>query len=124
MSDVELRHFRKCGDAANISDLQPVAGVNMQAFRLRDARSVHKRGKRSWKPTLEGLEWLAAQGFRIDVATRRLSGESEAAMRAGFDPVDIVTEMINRVEAALVAASADPTNKVQALQPELETAAA
>jgi GGDEF domain-containing protein len=51
-------------------------------------------------------------------------GIAEAAMRAGFDPVDIVTEMINRVEAALVAASADPTNKVQALQPELETAAA
>jgi sulfatase maturation enzyme AslB (radical SAM superfamily) len=47
---------------------------------------VHEaeRGKHSWKPTIEGLEWLAENGFRIDVATRRLSGESEAAMRAGF----------------------------------------
>jgi hypothetical protein len=49
-------------------------------------QQVHEaeRGQRSWKPTLEGLEWLAENGFRIDVATRRLSGESEAAMRAGF----------------------------------------
>ena len=49
-------------------------------------QAVHEeeRGKRSWRPTLEGLEWLAANGFRIDVATRRLSGESEAEMRAGF----------------------------------------
>jgi uncharacterized Fe-S cluster-containing radical SAM superfamily protein len=49
-------------------------------------QQVHEeeRGRRSWKPTLEGLEWLAANGFRIDVATRRLSGESEAAMREGF----------------------------------------
>jgi uncharacterized Fe-S cluster-containing radical SAM superfamily protein len=49
-------------------------------------QAVHEaeRGKRSWKPTLEGLEWLAANGFRIDVATRRLSGESEAQMREGF----------------------------------------
>jgi uncharacterized Fe-S cluster-containing radical SAM superfamily protein len=43
-----------------------------------------ERGKHSWKPRIEGLEWLAENGFRIDVATRRLSGESEAAMRAGF----------------------------------------
>src|SRR5512141_2195473 len=42
--------------------------------------AVHEaeRGPRSWKPTLDGLGWLAANGFRIDVATRRLSGESEA----------------------------------------------
>ena len=49
-------------------------------------QQVHEteRGRRSWKPTIDGLEWLAANGFRIDVATRRLSGESEAEMRAGF----------------------------------------
>ena len=49
-------------------------------------QSVHEeeRGKRSWKPTIEGLQWLVAHGFRIDIATRRLSGESEAQMRAGF----------------------------------------
>ena len=49
-------------------------------------QAVHEaeRGRRSWKPTLDGLVWLAASGFRIDVASRRLSGESEAEIRAGF----------------------------------------
>jgi pyruvate-formate lyase-activating enzyme len=49
-------------------------------------QAVHEaeRGQRSWKPTLDGLGWLVANGFRVDVATRRLSGESEAEMRAGF----------------------------------------
>lgn len=49
-------------------------------------QAVHEleRGRRSWQPTLDGLKWLSANGFRVDVATRRLSGESEADMRAGF----------------------------------------
>ena len=48
--------------------------------------AVHEaeRGKRSFQPTLDGLQWLAHNGFRIDVASRRLSGESEADIRAGF----------------------------------------
>jgi pyruvate-formate lyase-activating enzyme len=48
--------------------------------------AVHEieRGRRSWRPTLDGLKWLSTNGFRLDVATRGLSGESEAAMRAGF----------------------------------------
>ena len=49
-------------------------------------QAVHEleRGRRSWQPTLDGLKWLSANGFRIDVATRRLSGESEPEMREGF----------------------------------------
>jgi hypothetical protein len=43
-----------------------------------------ERGKRSWAPTLDGLAWLAANGFGINVASRYLSGESEAAIRDGF----------------------------------------
>src|SRR5579863_6089773 len=48
--------------------------------------AVHEleRGKHSWGPTLDGLKWLAANGFRINVASRYLSGESEAALRDGF----------------------------------------
>ncbi|HTQ34387.1 MAG TPA: radical SAM protein, partial [Stellaceae bacterium] len=48
--------------------------------------AVHEqeRGRRSWMPTLEGLKWLAANGFRVNVASRYLSGENEAALRAGF----------------------------------------
>jgi hypothetical protein len=49
-------------------------------------RAVHEeeRGRRSWQPTIEGLRWLAANGFLPSVASRRLSGEPEAAIRRGF----------------------------------------
>ena len=49
-------------------------------------RSVHEleRGARSWQPTIGGLQWLAHNGFSLHVASRRLSGESETAIRAGF----------------------------------------
>jgi uncharacterized Fe-S cluster-containing radical SAM superfamily protein len=48
--------------------------------------AVHEleRGRRSWGPTLHGLKWLADNGFSLNVATRYLSGESEAAIRNGF----------------------------------------
>jgi pyruvate-formate lyase-activating enzyme len=48
--------------------------------------AVHEaeRGRRSWAPTIEGLVWLARHGFAVDVAARMLTGETEAAMRAGF----------------------------------------
>ncbi|HEX6441655.1 MAG TPA: radical SAM protein [Stellaceae bacterium] len=48
--------------------------------------AVHEteRGRRSWRPTIDGLKWLAAHGFSIAVASRRLSGESEDAIRRGF----------------------------------------
>jgi uncharacterized Fe-S cluster-containing radical SAM superfamily protein len=48
--------------------------------------AVHEeeRGRRSWKPTVDGLRWLARNGFSLHVASRRLSGESEAEIRNGF----------------------------------------
>jgi hypothetical protein len=47
---------------------------------------VHEveRGKRSWRPTIDGLLWLTRSGFSPHVASRRLSGEPEAAIRSGF----------------------------------------
>ncbi len=47
---------------------------------------VHEaeRGERSWRPTVDGLIWLARNGFSPQVASRRLSGEPEAAIRRGF----------------------------------------
>ena len=49
-------------------------------------RAVHERerGRRSWQPTIDGLLWLAGNGFAVSVASRRLSGESEAMIRRGF----------------------------------------
>ncbi|MBS0558714.1 MAG: radical SAM protein [Proteobacteria bacterium] len=47
---------------------------------------VHEeeRGARSWRAGIDGLLWLAANGFRVNVAARRLTGETEAELRAGF----------------------------------------
>ena len=51
-------------------------------------------------------------------------GIAEAVMNPHYDPVDIVTEVINRVESALDLAKASGGNKSHALAPALVTAAA
>jgi diguanylate cyclase (GGDEF)-like protein len=50
-------------------------------------------------------------------------GIAEAVMKPDFDPVDIVTEVMNRAESALEAARAEGGNKAQSLAPVLEVAA-
>ncbi len=62
-------------------------------------RAVHEteRGGRSWAPTIDGLQWLARNGFAIAVASRRLSGESEAVLRRGF--AALFAELGVRVDA-------------------------
>jgi hypothetical protein len=48
--------------------------------------AIHEqeRGRRTWAPTIDGLVWLARNGFKLDVAGRRFTGESEQSMRDGF----------------------------------------
>ena len=48
--------------------------------------AIHEqeRGHRSWAPALDGLVWLARNGFRLDVAGRRFTGETEQSLRGGF----------------------------------------
>lgn len=44
-----------------------------------------ERGDGSFAKTMEGLAWLAREGFRLNVAGRAsFGGQDEAAMRAGF----------------------------------------
>ena len=49
-------------------------------------QEVHQteRGRQTWAPTIDGLVWLARNGFAVDVAGRRFSGEPEAVLRAGY----------------------------------------
>lgn len=49
-------------------------------------RALHEeeRGIQSWKPTIEGLTWLARAGFDVHVAGRRFSDETEDAVRDGY----------------------------------------
>jgi hypothetical protein len=81
--------------------MQPMRKLRPQLLALREAYgarlrirvsldhhspAVHEaeRGRRSWAPTIDGMIWLARNGFAIDVAGRRFSGEPEAELRAGF----------------------------------------
>ncbi len=42
------------------------------------------RGPGTWEPTLDGLRWLAASGFALNVAGRTCWREPEAELRAGY----------------------------------------
>jgi uncharacterized Fe-S cluster-containing radical SAM superfamily protein len=42
------------------------------------------RGRGTWRPMLEGLRWLAAEGFGLRIAGRTLWHEAEAYVRAGY----------------------------------------
>lgn len=44
----------------------------------------HIRGQRTWEPSIEGLTWLAKNGFDLAVAGRMAWGEDEASTRAGY----------------------------------------
>jgi hypothetical protein len=43
-----------------------------------------ERGRGSFAKALEGLEWLASSRVTIEVCARHLSGDEDAAIRAGF----------------------------------------
>jgi hypothetical protein len=43
-----------------------------------------ERGAGSWKATLAGTDWLAANGFKLAICGRTRWHEDEAAMRAGY----------------------------------------
>ena len=43
-----------------------------------------ERGRRTWQPTVDGLVWLARNGFRLHVAARTRWGETEHTLREGF----------------------------------------
>ena len=50
-------------------------------------------------------------------------GIAEVVLHPQFDPVDIVTEVINRVENALEVARAEGGNKAHSLAPNMQTVA-
>ncbi len=50
------------------------------------AQALHEleRGARGWQPTIDGLVWLAVNGFDLAVAGRTVWKESEAQLRDGY----------------------------------------
>ena len=53
----------------------------------------------------------ASEAEAMDAYSRVVTGVAEAVIRLEFDPVDIVTEVINRVESALEKAVAQGAGK-------------
>lgn len=43
-----------------------------------------ERGSGAWRRAMEGLVWLAGNGFNVSIAGRLPPGQSEAALRAGY----------------------------------------
>jgi radical SAM family protein len=98
LEDVLSRGF----DAIVLTNaMKPMRNLRPQLLALRDSygdrlrirvsldhhdRAVHEaeRGRRSWTPTIDGLVWLARNGFALDVAGRRFSGEPEVDLRTGY----------------------------------------
>jgi hypothetical protein len=98
LEDVLSRGFRAL---VLTNAMKPMAKCKIALLKLRDrfgdrltirvsidhyGPQVHEveRGKRSWRPTIDGLLWLARNGFSPHVASRRLSEEPEAVIRSGF----------------------------------------
>jgi MoaA/NifB/PqqE/SkfB family radical SAM enzyme len=86
-------------------------------------KAVHEaeRGRLSWAPTIDGLVWLANNGFALDVAGRRFTNEPEADLRAGyarlFAELDIPVDAHDPVRLMLFP-EMDPVREV----PEITTA--
>jgi len=79
------------------------------------SQSVHEaeRGAKTWDKALDGLRWLAEQGFTVAVAGRRLAAETEPQAREGF--ARLFTELGVPIDAN------DPSQLV--LFPEMDAAA-
>jgi uncharacterized Fe-S cluster-containing radical SAM superfamily protein len=59
--------------------------VRVSVDHYTQALHEEERGANSWQPTLDGLIWLAGQGFNLSAAGRTRWGESEAQLREGYD---------------------------------------
>ena len=62
------------------------AALRVRASMDHYTREKHEavRGPRTWAPMVEGLTWLAANGFNLAVAGRTLWSEPEEVQRAGY----------------------------------------
>ncbi|MBI1251394.1 MAG: radical SAM protein [Alphaproteobacteria bacterium] len=63
-----------------------------------------ERGEGAFEKTMEGVAWLVAQGFAVEIAGRRFSGEAEPDLRARFQA------LFDRIDLKLDAA--DPQKLV------------
>jgi diguanylate cyclase (GGDEF)-like protein len=101
---------------------------NDLAFRYDTATVAIILGDTAEKEALQAVEKLRRLVADVRLPGKDLpiaftAGLAEAVMRSTFDPVDIVTEVINRAEQALHDALAQGAGSVMALAPNLASAA-
>ena len=85
----DQRHEADAQDEARAA--RPAAAPRRATSRIRVSldhygRALHEaeRGARSWKPTIDGLVWLAADGLRRPCRRPALLGRAEEEVRAGY----------------------------------------
>ena len=81
-----MRPMMKRADALDALRARHGARLRLRVSLDHHGPALHEaeRGPRTWRPTLDGMRWLAARGFALEVAGRGFSGETEAEMRAGY----------------------------------------
>jgi Radical SAM superfamily/4Fe-4S single cluster domain len=62
------------------------ARVTLRVSLDHHGQTLHEaeRGEGTWDKTIAGLDWLAANGFKVTIAGRTCWNESEADLRTGF----------------------------------------
>ena len=81
-----MRPMMKLAD--DLLDLQARYGeqLTMRVSLDHYAQAEHEqiRGPRSWAPAINGIRWLAGNGFRLNIAGRTFWPEGEDSIREGF----------------------------------------
>ena len=129
---VLLKELGEAGVETLMQQIGQVFAANIRqndlAFRYETTTIAITLGETAEKEGImaaEKLQRLAAQVKLPDKESpiRFNAGIAEAVIRAEYDPVDIVTEVVNRAEQALKTAIAQGANKVATLAPGVSAAA-
>ncbi|HXW91603.1 MAG TPA: diguanylate cyclase [Terriglobales bacterium] len=127
-----IRELGESGVEALMQEIGRLFSANIRqndlAFRYEATTIAIVLGETGEKDGLlaaEKLQRLTAQAKAAErkEALRFNAGLAQAVIRNEYDPVDIVTEVINRAEQALSEAAAQGTNKTVALVPALANSA-
>lgn len=81
-----MRPMRKLADKLRALNATHGARLTIRVSLDHYTQAVHEaeRGTRTWKPTLDGMIWLARNGFALDIAGRHFTSEPETDLRAGY----------------------------------------
>lgn len=127
-----LKEFGESAVEAMMQQIGQLFAANIRqndlAFRYETTTIAITLGETAEKEATMAAEKLQRLVAQIKAAEKHApvrfnAGVAQAVVRAEFDPVDIVTEVVNRAEQALQSAFAQGANKIVALAPSVVAAA-